>query len=48
MKRLLNKWMIMEGKYGTSESMDKVKGYNDNFVNSIHRQNFWILNNEFC
>ncbi|XP_060834850.1 protein RRP5 homolog [Rhopalosiphum padi] len=35
MKSLFNKWMMLEGKYGTSESVDKVKECMNNYVDLI-------------
>lgn len=35
MKSLFNKWMMLEGKHGTSESVDKVKECMNNYVDLI-------------
>jgi len=35
MKSLFNKWMMLEGKYGTSESVEKVKECMNNYVELI-------------
>lgn len=35
MKSLFNKWMVLEEKYGTSETTDKVKECMNNYVDLV-------------